>query len=83
MVPDGNELFSLPQPINRFYTGRVGALEELHDKLQSRFIDGGPQRRKIVFVVGEGGSGKTQLCSQFAQKNRNRYGFLSMSVFQG
>ncbi len=77
-----NEHFSLPQGIEKLYTGRLSLLTELDDAFNTPSSPGQSRLQKRVVIFGMGGSGKTQFCCEFAQRYRYRLvkSMLRMSI---
>lgn len=67
-----NEHFSVPQEVEKNYTGRTTLFDEVkhafNDPLPPNEI--GLQRRIVIY--GLGGSGKTQFCCKYASLCRQR-----------
>jgi hypothetical protein len=71
VVASPNKHFDIPQPVSSFYTGRQYHLKKLKSVFVQNTIPGFEQQSRFV-IHGIGGSGKTQICSKFAQNNRDR-----------
>ena len=72
-LTSSNQHFSLPQPVEKNYTGRTSTLEEVRHAFTAPFLPGqDPIQRRIV-IFGLGGSGKTQFCCRYAQMYRHRF----------
>ena len=67
-----NEHFSLPQGVEKFYTGRLNLLAEVKDAFTTPSSPGQSQIQKRIVIFGMGGSGKTQFCCAYAQQYRYR-----------
>ncbi|KAL2784344.1 hypothetical protein BJX66DRAFT_330034 [Aspergillus keveii] len=69
-VIPANIFFDIPQPVNSLYTGRQQFLNSLRD-ISLKPKDGDPIHKQQRFVIcGISGSGKTQFCCKFADRNR-------------
>lgn len=71
-VTTPNIFFDVPQPVSSFYTGRTIFLEKLHNIIFASVLTEPTQNQPRFVIYGVGGSGKTQFCSKFAEKNRAR-----------
>lgn len=67
-----NEHFSLPQPVERDYTGRTSILEDVRNAFNAPACSDQHQIQRRIVVYGVGGSGKTQFCCKYAQMYRQR-----------
>lgn len=64
-------MFPLGRKRGRFL-GRKTELERLQSFLSDEKDENGMPRRKIIIVQGGIGTGKTQLCLDFAWRNQSR-----------
>ena len=67
-----NEHFSVPQGVEKFYTGRSKALTDVKDAFTTPSSPGQSRLQKRIVIFGVGGSGKTQFCCEYAQRYRYR-----------
>ena len=81
-LASANEHFSLPQGVEKFYTGRLNLLNEVEDAFTTPSSPGQSRLQKRIVIFGMGGSGKTQFCCEYAQRYRYRlvHPMLMMSV---
>ncbi|KAG9240336.1 tetratricopeptide repeat domain protein [Calycina marina] len=68
-----NRFFFLPQETAADFIGREDTSDILHNALFLPEITSSISGQSRFVVYGMGGSGKTQLCSQFAKDNQARY----------
>src|SRR5688572_2072368 len=61
-------VWNVPYPRNENFTGRAGALADIHTKFTARAA-----ADRVQVVIGAGGIGKTQLAVEFAYKHRWDY----------
>ena len=67
-----NEHFSVPQGVEKIYTGRMTLLDEVKYAFNAPLtLDQVGLQRRIV-IYGLGGSGKTQFCCKYASLYRQR-----------
>lgn len=71
-MASSNEHFSVPQGVEKYYTGRANFLEDVkHSFTAPESPSQGQVQRRIV-IYGVGGSGKTQFCCKYAQLYRQK-----------
>ena len=67
-----NEHFSIPQGVEKNYTGRAGLLDDVKQAFNAPFAREEAGMQKRIVIYGLGGSGKTQFCCKYASLCRQR-----------
>ncbi len=67
-----NEHFSVPQGVEKIYTGRMTLLNEVKHAFNAPSAPDEVGIQKRIVVYGLGGSGKTQFCCKYASLCRQR-----------
>lgn len=71
-LASANEHLSLPQKIEKFYTGRLNLSTQVEDAFSTPPSPGQSRLQKRIVIFGMGGFGKTQFCCEYAQRYRYR-----------
>ena len=67
-----NEHFSVPQGVEKLYTGRTALLDEIKHAFSAPSAPDHVGLQKRIVIYGLGGSGKTQFCCKYASVCRQR-----------
>ena len=67
-----NEHFSIPQGLDKNYTGRTGLLNDVKQAFNAPSAQEEAGLQKRIVIYGLGGSGKTQFCCKYASLCRQR-----------
>ena len=67
-----NEHYSVPQGVEKNYTGRTGLLNDVNQAFNAPSAPREVGLQKRIVIYGLGGSGKTQFCCKYASLCRQR-----------